>query len=341
MKLLGNLVAALRRPFARRRFERAVQESAALLFDRRDATAGRAALRLALREGESAFGEGSLELGPPSYALAASLLADGELSEALSEARRCAALVKGHGAGSEPSEVAALALVASILERVGEEGPLEQALATWAAVAEGAGELAAAGTAENQLGLSCGRRGDRRAAAQHLVRAREHRERALGATALATLETVYNQATYREDGADTTPLVADLRRVIAALEGERETRARELCESAIHNLAVLLEERGDDEGARAELERCLALRRERLGPAHRALRPTLVRLAQLHHRAGRILFAIDAYDGALAIAREELPAGHPVIEALTAWREDLTTHGALMFGGAIEKPRPH
>lgn len=341
MKLFENLVAALRRPFARRRFERAVQDSATLLFDRGDAAAGRAALRLALREGERAFGEGSLELGPPSYALAASLLADGELAEALTEARRCAARVKGRGAGSEPSEVAALALVASISERIGEEGPLEQALATWASVAEGAKDFAAAGTAENQLGLSCGRRGDRRAAAQHLARAREHRERALGPTALATLETVYNQATYREDGADTGPLVVDLRRVIATLEGEGEARARELCESAIHNLAVLLEESGDDEAARAELERCLALRRERLGAMHRSLRPTLVRLAQLHHRAGRILFAIDAYDKALTIAREELPAGHPVIEALTAWRADLTTDGGLLFGGAVEKPRPH
>lgn len=341
MSLFERARKFVRHPLARRRFERAVQESATLLFDRGDATAGRAALRRALEEGARAFGEGSPELGPPCYALAASLLADGELETALAEARRCVALVKGRGASGEPTEAAALALLASILERKGDDAALEQALAAWAAAAEEAGDRAAAGTAENQLGLARGRSGDRRAATEHLARARRHRERAHGATALPTLETIYNQCTYREDGADADRLVADLRRVIAALEGESEVRARELRESALHNLGVLLEERGDEEAARAALEGCLGLRRERLGPKHRALRPTLVRLAQLHHRAGRILFAIDAYDKALTVAREELPEGHPVLAALEAWRADLTEGGGLLFGGAVEKPRPH
>jgi hypothetical protein len=62
----------------------------------------------------------------------------------------------------------------------------------------------------------------------------------------------------------------------------------------------------------------------RLGPTHTALRPTLVRLAQLHHREGRVIHALGLYDRGLAIAKKELGDEHPIVVAISAWRAEVT-----------------
>ncbi|MFO0548063.1 MAG: tetratricopeptide repeat protein [Polyangiaceae bacterium] len=318
----------LLRWLARRRYEAAIGEAAEHEEQRRSGEA-RAALVRALADAERAFGREHHEVGCVRYALAASLLAAGEIDAAIPIAERAAeTLAKNVGgpfAAGDPTEASARALIAAALDRAGADDERQRAALTeWADAARRCGDDEGAGSAENQLGLLEGRAGRREAASEHFGRALEHRERAHGPRAIATLETMYNRATFRSAERSLTDVERDLSSVIDALDGKTGTREGELLESALHNLAVLFEERADDDRALTLYQRSLKAREARLGPMSRELRPTLARLAQLHHRAGRVVHALPFYDRALSLARAELPDDHPVVVALAAWRAELT-----------------
>jgi tetratricopeptide (TPR) repeat protein len=285
-----------------------------------------AALERALEEGRAAFGDDAAELAFVLYALASRALEAGRLDEALRHGTALQRIVAASEAKSiEPDAAKSAALVASILERSkAPASALEEALADWAKAAVAAGDSRAAGDAENQLGLALGRRGEREAARAHFDQAVTHRQAAHGERALPTLEALYNRATFRDSTQSLADAQRDLERVVAVVEASTASRERELLESCLHNLGVLAEEQGDTLAAAKQLGRSLELREERLGREHVSLRPTLVRLAQLSHREERLVHALALYERALAIAKAELPAEHPIVVALEAWRAELT-----------------
>jgi len=284
------------------------------------------ALERALQEGTTAFGEDASELAFVRYALASRTLDNARYDEALRHATALRRIVIASGGEAvEPDAEKSAALMASILEKSKAlPEAIEEALRDWVVAAEKAKHRLAAGDAENQLALALGRRGEREAARAHFDRAVEHRRSALGNDALATLETLYNRATFREASQSLEEARGDLEHVVAKLEAGKSARERELYESSLHNLGVLREEQGDSLDAAKHLGRALELREERLGRAHASLRPTLVRLAQLNHREERLVHALALYERALAIAKAELAADHPVVIALEAWRAELT-----------------
>ncbi len=322
----------LTRFLAKRRFEAAVQAAASALGRDGDAASPKAtesvetALERALAEGRTAFGEKGAELAFVLYALASRSLEAGRLDEALRHGAALQRIVAANaGTPIEPDATKSAALIASILER--SKAPaeaIEEALADWAEAATEAGDLGAAGDAENQLGLALGRRGEREAARPHFDSAVAHRRKAHGELALPTLEARYNRATFRDASASLDDAKRDLEQVVAAMEAESGSRERELLESCLHNLGVLAEEQADTIAAAKQLGRALELREQRLGHTHVSLRPTLVRLAQLNHREERLVHALALYERALAIAKAELPAEHPIVVALEAWRAELT-----------------
>lgn len=284
------------------------------------------ALERALAEGRLAFGENAAELAFVLYALASRALEAGRLDEALRHGTALQRIVAANaGKPIEPDAAKSAALVASILERSkAPASALEEALAEWAKAAADAGDRRSAGDAENQLGLALGRRGEREAARPHFDQAVAHRRAAHGEHLLPTLEALYNRATFRDSTQRLEEAQRDLEEVVAALEGSTVSRERELLESCLHNLGVLAEEQGDTLAAAKHLGRALELREGRLGREHVSLRPTLVRLAQLNHREERLVHALALYERALAIAKAELPAEHPIVVALEAWRAELT-----------------
>ena len=141
------------------------------------------------------------------------------------------------------------------------------------------------------------------------------------------LEALYNRATHPPATFSLDARARDLERIVSATEGDASPRAQSLHAAACHNFAVVVEEQGDTEAARSAYGRALAARQRELGPDHPRLRPTLVRLAQLEHRAGRTLFALDLYERALVLARRELGPDHREVRTLEAWRADLTGEG--------------
>jgi tetratricopeptide (TPR) repeat protein len=309
---------------AKRRFEAAVQAAASAL-DSQGAPV-EAALELALAEGRRAFGDDAPELAFVLYALASRALEGGRHDEALRHATALQRIVGASGGKPiEPDAAKSAALVAAVLERSkAPASALEEALADWAKAAADAGDRQAAGDAENQLGLALGRRGEREAARAHFDEAVSHRRAAHGAHAVPTLEALYNRATFRDATQSLDDAKRDLEQVVAGLSGSTKARERDLLESCLHNLGVLAEEQGDSLAAAEQLGRSLELREERLGREHASLRPTLVRLAQLNHREQRLVHALALYERALAIAKAELPAEHPIVVALEAWRAELT-----------------
>lgn len=319
---------------AKRRFEKALAESLRHT-ERGEGDCARAALVRALSDADLAFGGAGVDVAAVHYALAAARLEAGELDVALEHGRAAAVAMRSNvpppdakspaGEEARTLNVRIAALIAATLERSGAPVPeIEAALGEWSAAARRAGDDEAVGAAENQLGLALGRQARREEASGHFLSALQHRTRAFGADGLPTLETLHNAATFRDASRSIDVVGADLERVVKALQDRTGTRERELLESCLHNLAVLREEQQDMVAAETLFERSLSLREERLGPTHRALRPTLVRLAQLHHREGRIVHAIGLYDRALRLAREELSEGHPIVVALEAWKTELT-----------------
>lgn len=317
----------IRRILAKRRFRAAINEAARLL-DAGSPHQVEDALVRALGFGQQAFGDASHELAFVHFALASRALERGALeraSEHASALERIAEASAADGRSIEPDAVKIAALSAAVAERTGAPyGELEAKLARWAQLAEQAADPAEAGNAENQLGLSLGRRGERALAREHFDRALAHRRRAAGEQALVVLETLYNRATFRDEALPLETVASDLERLVRELEGRASERERELCESALHNLAVLCEERAQTDEARTLFDRALALREQRVGKEHPSLRPTLVRLGQLAHREGHLVFALSYYERAHAIARAELGERHPVVIALEAWRSELT-----------------
>ncbi|MBK8939821.1 MAG: tetratricopeptide repeat protein [Polyangiaceae bacterium] len=321
-----------KRFFARRRYRRAIDQALAAMTARKP-EAAREALGRAVAAATVAFDGRGLDLATTLYALAANQLEAGLLDEALISARESDRVLadtpEQDRAGSAPEETPSVArvrgLIAAILERRGVKGEEhETALLGWAEAARAEKDDEAAGAALNQLGLTLARRGDRAAAADLFLGALEHRTKRFGADGLPTLEALYNLATYRDEGRTLDVVATDLERIASTLEGRSEPRAAELKESTLHNLAALREEQGDYAAAEALFERALKSREVRLGPTHTALRPTLVRLAQLHHREGRVIHALGLYDRGLAIAKKELGDEHPIVVAISAWRAEVT-----------------
>lgn len=254
--------------------------------------------------------------------------AHAKLSEAALASQPANAATRWNAASDVPSLVRVRALVAAIRDRRRsdleiEDPAYEKALQGWADAAREAREDEPAGAALNQLALALARRGARDAAAPMFLDALAHRTRAHGPDALPTLETLYNAATFRDKTRSLDVVAADLQRVIQGTPGSSK-RERELHESSLHNLAVLREEQGDSAAAVLLLEQALAVKEARLSKADAALRPTLVRLAQIHHREGRLVHALGTYERALKIARAELGEEHPITVAIDAWRAEVT-----------------
>ncbi len=317
----------MRKFFARRRYKRAIDEASELLRRGRGADA-RARLRSALADAKIAFDGRGPDVVTVLYALAASELEAGEIDEALRDAEAAEQVLEdesSEGSDDVPSRARIRALVASILEKQGSSPEAyERALTAWSEAALKERDDEGAGAALNQLGLVLGRRGDRDRAAEHFLEAIRLRTRTLGPDAVPTLESIYNGATFRGHAMTLDVAASDLERVIKGAKRDRSTRGRELAEAALHNLGVLREELGDVDGAREALGEALALRKARLGDDHPGLRPTLVRLAQLHHRRGDLVHALSFYERAITIAKSEHPEGHPVVVALEAWRAEVT-----------------
>lgn len=320
----------------RRAHDQALDRAEAALAAK-DADALVAALNEALSHARAAFGDAGPDVATVAYATAANELEAGKLEAAEEHATLSATALSSepqdkatrwNAASDTPNLVRVRALIAAIRDRcrgdVETEDPAyEKALQAWADAARESKDDEAAGAAFNQLALAMARRGARDAAAQIFLDALAHRTRAHGADALPTLETLYNAATFRDKSRSLDVVAADLERVIAGTPGKSK-RERDLHESSLHNLAVLREEQGDAAGAVELLERALAAKEARLSSTDAALRPTLVRLAQIHHREGRLVHALGTYERALKIARSELGEEHPVTIAIDAWRAEVT-----------------
>ena len=115
--------------------------------------------------------------------------------------------------------------------------------------------------------------------------------------------------------------------MIAATERDSSERARALTASACHNLAVLREQAGDVSASRDLYVRALDLRQSQLGTDHPRLRPTLVRLAQLEHAAGRPPLAPRPFPRGPSLPRAQLGPDHREVVALERWRADLIGEG--------------
>jgi tetratricopeptide (TPR) repeat protein len=263
------------------------------------------------------------------YVVGCSALEHGALDEALASAKlaiaeRAACPVEG--TDDEPSDCALHALVAAIVTR--RAGPDDEAaieaLERWVRVARDTNRLTALGDAANQLGLALGRRGRRAEADRAFVESIEARRVALGERAHPTLEARFNRATFRDEAQPIEEVEQTFRTIVDILEERSDRAARELAAASHHNLAVLLEESARGDEARSHFERALSLREQLVGTEHPTLRPTLVRLAQLHHRAGRTIFALPLYDRALAIASSSEGPSAPMTRAIAAWRSELT-----------------
>lgn len=322
----------MKRFFARRRYKRAVDEALEHLAERRTDQA-RAAMRRAAEAADAAFDGRGVDVATVRFALASKGLEAGALEEALDDAhtaeRALSSMTVDERSQSAPEEAPSLSqvrgLIAAILERQGVTGPdYDAALSAWAEAASADKDDEAAGAAHNQLGLSFARRGDREGAAPHFLSALEKRTRKFGPRGLPTLETLYNAATFRDSSRTLDVVAVDLERIVTALDRKRDKRESELFESALHNLAALKEEQGDTDAAQGIFERALSAKEARLGRDHIALRATLVRLAQIHHRDGRLIHALDLYERALVLARKEHGDEHPIVVAIEAWRAELT-----------------
>jgi tetratricopeptide (TPR) repeat protein len=307
-RALGAALSPRRRA-ARRDFEAAIEEASMRVRD--GGPQLRVALERALARGADAFGETSAELAAPLYALAAHALSEGDLEGARTHAERLDRLQTDHADLDEPSPVQTKALLAAVELRSREDSTAARvALEAWARAAESRGDRGAAGDAWNQLALTLAEK------------AKRHRIADAGPDAEVTLETVFNAATYRSSTEPLEDAEASLRHVVKTLE--RADEPRPLLASALHNLAVLREERGDLDEAKLLFLRALQCFERTAGPSSPELRPTLVRMALLHHREGSVLLAIEAYDRANEIATRELGADHPIPIAIRAWKAELT-----------------
>ena len=334
--LLGRF--SLRRRRARRAFEQSIDEAASIVSSADDSPDRSRRLHEtlieSLRHGAEAFGPASVELTAPLYALAAHELSQERLADAKSHAAELVAIANASpSAMKEPTMVAVRGLAAAIASRADPAGTQTKvAFEAWAQEAETAGDTEGAGAAWNQLALLVARGGDRGVASALFEKAKKHRRTAHGENGLPTLETLFNAATYRSDVLPLDDAEADLRAVVRALEHRPESAA--LRSSALHNLAVLREERGDPDEAKLLFARALELLEMAHGKKNALLRPTLVRLALLHHREGSLLLAMEAYDRAHEIAAKELGSEHPIAIAINAWKTELSEG---VGPGAIER----
>lgn len=280
----------------------------------------------ALKLGEGIFGRRSHALSLPLYGLASAHLARGEHAAAEVLLRRALDdLDEPTSAAEGAPRARLLEMLASIVLRGGAQlDSTETLLRRWVdacRVAEPAEPEALAG-ALNQLGLFLGRRDKRdeaRTAFDEALRLRRReapRHRAVA-------EVLYNAATFRPAARPLDEVRADLEEALGLVTGE-DPDERALRASVLHNLGVVLEELGDAEAAQARLSEALEVGEALRGAGDPTLRPTLVRLAQLHHRQGRILFALPLYERALSIAKVELGAEHAIVRAIEAWKRELT-----------------
>jgi tetratricopeptide (TPR) repeat protein len=319
-RALGAAMSPRKRA-ARRDFEGAIEEASMRV--REGGPKLRLALERALARGAEAYGATSTELAAPLYALAAHALSEGDLDGARVHAERLDQLQLQHPELDEPSPVRTKALLAAVELRTREDSTAARvALEAWARAAESTGDRAAAGDAWNQLALTLARAGERDVAAALFEKAKRHRVAQAGPDAQVTLETIFNAATYRSSTEPLADAEASLRHVVKTLE--REAEPKPLLASALHNLAVLREERGDLDEAKLLFLRALQTFERTAGPTSSELRPTLVRTALLHHREGSVLLAIEAYDRAHELARRELGDDHPIPVAIGAWKAELT-----------------
>lgn len=310
----------------RSRYERALDDLAEALSRAEHARAvalGREALAL----GEALYGARSAALSLPLYGLASALVAEGRMGEAEASLRRALDdLDPPSGDVDGAPRVRLHEMLASIVLRGrADVDATETMLRRWVDACRAAEppDPVGLGAALNQLGLLLGRRDKRDEAKERFAEAARLRRDALGRSHRAVAEVLFNAATFRPATEPLGDVRAALSEALSMTDApDRETRL--LRAAILHNLGAVLEEMGDGDGARERYTESLALREGALGAEDASLRPTLVRLAQLHHREGRILFALPLYERALAIAARELGADHAIVKAIEAWKRELT-----------------
>jgi tetratricopeptide (TPR) repeat protein len=285
--------------------------------------AGREAVKLA----EGSFGKRSAELAVPLYGLASALLSAGELDESASQLRRALDDLdpepKTKKAGVSRAQLLEM-LASVVLQRGDEPDRVESLLRRWvdASHAETPPDPARLATAMNQLGLFLGRRDKREEAVSCFERAAALRRDAFGPEHRTVAEALFNAASFRPKDRDPNALRDELLEVVRLARGD-EPETKSLRASALHNLGAVLEELGRADEARDRYVESLTLRESLSGPDDVGLRPTLVRLAQLHHQEGRIVFALPLYERALVMARQELGPEHAIVKAIERWKGEL------------------
>lgn len=310
----------------RSKYERALDELAEALAggdsERAKASGGRA-----LELGEALFGAKAAELSLPLYGLASVAVGEGEYGEAERLLRRAldeTERPKDVSVGAPRHRL--LEMLASIVLRGrADVDATETLLRRWVdacRVAEPPDPVRL-GAALNQLGLLLGRRDKRDEAAKTFEEAARVRRGALGERDRSVAEALFNAATFRPASRPLAEVRADLEACLE-MTGDASPESRTLRASVLHNLGAILEELGASDEARDRYAEALAVREALVGDEDASLRPTLIRLAQLHHREGSILFALPLYDRALAIATRELGANHEIVRAIEAWKRELT-----------------
>ena len=287
---------------------------------------GREALTLA----EALYGAHSAELAVPLYGFASALLSAGEHEEAALMLRRALDDLGPPGANNANEGVSRgqlLEMLASVvLKKLDDPDRVESVLRRWvdACHTEKPPDPARLATAKNQLGLFLGRSDKRVEAVACFEEVSALRREAFGPEHRTVAESMFNAASFRPKDRSPESLRDELLEIVRLSSGE-DPEAKSLKSSALHNLGAVLEELGRTDEARERYVESLSLREAISGANDFALRPTLVRLAQLHHREGRILFALPLYERALGIARRELGPTHAITVAIERWKVDLTT----------------
>ncbi len=307
--------------------ERAMEDLAESLstgVSTRAIAAGREAVKLV----EGSFGKRSAELAVPLYGLASALLSAGELDESAAQLRRALDDLEPEPTTKTAfvSRARLLEMLASVvLKRQDEPDRVESLLRRWvdACHAETPPDSARLATAMNQLGLFLGRRDKRKEAVSCFERAAALRREVFGSEHRTVAEALFNAASFRPKDRDANALVDELLDIVRLARGE-ELETKSLRASALHNLGAVLEELGRSDEARDRYVESLTLRESFFGPDDLGLRPTLVRLAQLHHREGRNLFALPLYERALVMARQELGSEHAIVKAIERWKGELS-----------------
>ncbi len=265
--------------------------------------------RLALEHTAALHGEDDPATVAPRYALAAAHLGAGDVDAAERLAEQTLALAKKHPVGLEPPLPMLYEQRLAIAERRGDDPMAGELLETLARAYDRmrAPDRVAHASVLNRWALHLARHGERLRAGPLFSRALDLID--ASAEGLSTAEVLYNRASLAPEETPAAPRLADFDRARAS------TPSPELLARIEHNRATVLEESGDAEAAVAAYRAALDA-----WPEPSMSRPTLVRLARLHHAARRYDAALPLYQRARDLAQAD--AEPDVVARLDTWIGD-------------------